>query len=313
MVVYDGDVREIIARVDRLQRLAVFDAAARAGSFTAAATALSISQPAVTRHIQELERALDLQLFERTANRSSLTRDGRALWDAVDTGFATIERRLAELHDPNPMFVLAAPPGFAQQLIVPVLDGLHDELLDVDIRLWLYDRDDELDTGDYDLAIRLGPGGPDGVDDVELFGERVIPIATHALATEWGLHADSTAEDVLRAPLLHMEAAGRPWESWSTWLAAFGLTLTAGRRRTVHNSYPTVIQRALAGRGIALGWRGVVDQLIDDELLVCVGPEVSSGRSYRLTWPSSGANDPRVHRAAEWILSLTVSPDHQSG
>lgn len=296
-------MRPIVTRVDKLQRLAVFDAAARTGSFTAAAAELSTSQPAVTRQIRELERALDLALFHRSANRSTLTEAGHALAEAVDGGFASIERRLAELQNPDPTFVLASPPGFAQQLIVPVLDGLHDALPDVDIRLWLYDRDAELDTGSYDVAIRVGDVGWTGFDDVELFGERVFPVATKALATELGLDAASTPEAVLAAPLLHMEADGRPWMSWAMWLDAFGLALAPGRRRLIHNSYPMVIQRALAGGGVALGWRNVIDQLLDDGLLVAVGPEVASDRSYRLTWPTSHGSDLRLKLATDWIVS----------
>ncbi len=297
-------MRPIVARVDRLQRLAVFDAAARTGSFTAAAAELSTSQPAVTRQIRELERALGLTLFDRTANRSALTDAGRALADSIDAAFSGIERRLAEIHDPVPMFVLAAPPGFAQQLVVPVLDGLHDALPDVDIRLWLYDRDDELDTGTYDAAVRVGTGEWSGVDGIELFRERVIPVSSPSLADELGLHPNSTPEDVLGAPLIHMEADGRPWMSWAGWLHAFGLTLTPGRRRTIHNSYPIVLQGALAGRGVALGWRDLVDQLLDDGLLVPVGPEVVSERSYHLTWPTSRGADPRLRLAIDWVCSV---------
>ncbi len=301
-------MRPIVARVDKLQRLVVFDAAARTGSFTAAARELATSQPAVTRQIRELEHALGITLFHRTANRSTLSDAGRALADAIDVGFVGIERRLDELHDPDPMFVLAAPPGFAQQLIVPVLDSLHEAMPDVDIRLWLYDRDDELDTGTYDAAIRVGTGGWDGVDDIELFAERVVPVAARALAEELHLHAGSTPEDVLAAPLLHMEADGRPWMSWASWLEEFGLVLSPGRRRVVHNSYPIVIQRALAGGGVALGWRHVIDQLLADELLVAVGPEVTTHRSYRWTWPSSRRSDPRLLSTTEWIVSTVMAP-----
>lgn len=304
-------MRPIVAHVDRLQRLAVFDAAARAGSFTAAAAELATSQPAVTRQIRELERALGITLFHRTANRSTLTDAGRAFAESIDTGFSVIERSLAELQDPDPMFVLAVPPGIAQQLIVPVLDGLHDALPDVDIRLWLYDRDDELDAGTYDVAIRVGTGSWPNVDDIELFPERVIPVAAPALADELGLHAKSTPEDVLAAPLLHMEADGRPWMSWAVWLEAFGLTLTPGRRRVIHNSYPIVLQRALAGGGIALGWRNLVDQLLEDGLLVPVGPEVVSDQSYRLTWPTSRSGDERLGLATAWLVEITgvFTPD----
>lgn len=305
-------MRSILAQVDRIQRLAVLDAAARTGSFTAAAAEIATTQPAVTRQIRELEHALGVPLFHRTANRSELTDAGRKLADAVDAGFARIERGLSELLEPQPTFVLAAPPGLAQLILVPVLDELYEAVGDVDIRLWLYDRDSDLDRGAYDVAIRVGDGSWPGHHDVELFAERVVPVATGQLARRLGLSPYASAEAVLAAPLLHMEAQGRPWASWSEWLNDFGLQLTPGIRRVVLNSYPAVIQQAIAGHGVALGWRGVVDQLLRDSVLEVVGPEVSTARTYRVTWPDDAVDGPAVDEdvrkaAVDWLMTALSS------
>ena len=267
-------MRPIVEHAERLQRLAALDAAARSGSFTAAAAELGSTQPAITRQIRALERSLGFELFERTANRSRLTEAGRLVAAAVDAGFTTMEQTLASVTEHASTFVLASPPGFAQLVMVPVLDELH-ATLESDIRLWLYDRDTELDDGSADAMIRLGTGDWPGLDAVRLFDESVIPVATHAFAEAHRLDAASTAAEVLAAPLLHMDATDRPWMSWSDWLAHFDLTLPP-RRRVVYNAYPAVVQQALAGRGVALGWRGVIDQFLDDGLLVPVGPEVAT-------------------------------------
>ena len=298
-------MRPIVERVERVQRLAVFDAAARCGSFTAAAQELGSTQPSVTRQVRALERTLGVTLFERTANRSRLTEAGEQLAAAVDAGFSSIEWALTALSEQASTLVLASPPGFAQQVIVPVIDELHDALdavhdHDHDIRLWLYDRDADLDGGDADAMIRIGSGEWRGLESVKLFGETVVPVATQAFADEHGLHAESTAEEVFAAPLLHMDAADRPWMSWAEWLATFGLTLPSGRRRVLHNAYPAVVQQALAGRGVALGWRGVVDQYLSDQLLVIVGPEVATERSYCLAWPE-GRRTPAIDVVIEWM------------
>lgn len=288
--------------------MAVFDAAARTGSFTAAAAEIATTQPAVTRQIRELEQALGATLFHRTANRSELTDAGRRLADAVDAGFARIERGLLDLLEPRPTFVLAAPPGLAQLVLVPVLDALYEAVGDVDIRLWLYDRDTDLDRGAYDVAIRVGDGSWPGHHDIKLFTERVVPVATRQLADQFGLDEHASAKAVLAAPLLHMEAEGRPWTSWAEWFDDFELSLTPGIRRVVLNSYPAVIQQAVAGRGVALGWRGVVDQLLLDGLLDVVGPEVTTPRAYRVTWsadtpdrPADG--DATRNAAVEWLIT----------
>lgn len=293
-------MRPLIDRVQRLQRLAVFEAAGRLGSFTAAASELGMTPPAVTRQIRALERSLGVELFHRTSNRSSLSPTGQRLAEGVDDGFTAVEQVLAELCDANDLFVLAAPPGFAQQLVVPRLDALHDALPDCDIRLWLYDREADIAAGAFDAAVRLGSGTWPGQETHALFSERAVPVATPSLAMALGLSPNSTPEQVIAAPLLHMDTHDRPWMSWSDWLDRFGLALTPGRRWVVHNTYPTVIQQVLAGRGVALGWRGIVDEFIDDGVLVVVGPEVATDNRYCITW-RQGRRSAAVDAVISWL------------
>lgn len=278
--------RPLIASVDRLQRLAVFDAAARCGSFSAAGRELGLAQPAVTRQIQALEQSLGIELFVRHTNRSTLSGPGHTLATAVDHAFTSLEHTIAEIADTDDIFVLAMPPGFAQQLVVPRLDSLQRALGDRDLRLWLYDREHELNDSHFDAAVRVSSAAWTGYDATRLFAEQVMPVATPALAAELGLHEHSAAEAVLAAPLLHMDAADRPWMSWTDWLGSFGLALTPVRGRVVFNNYPTVLQQALAGRGVALGWSGLIDGLLSDGLLCVVGPTLTSERDYQLTWPT---------------------------
>ena len=57
-------------------RLRAFAAFARQRSFSAAAAELRISQPAISKHIAELEHALGLQLVERARRDGALTNAG---------------------------------------------------------------------------------------------------------------------------------------------------------------------------------------------------------------------------------------------
>ena len=68
-------------------RLRAFAAFVRQRSFSAAATELRISQPAVSKHIAELEAALGLKLVERARREGVLTRAG---------DFVSSARRLRE-------------------------------------------------------------------------------------------------------------------------------------------------------------------------------------------------------------------------
>lgn len=303
-------MRPLVRDIDRLQHLATFEAAARLGSFSAAGRELGVAQPAVTRQIQALERAIGVTLFERHANRSHLTDTGRLLATSVDLAFNALEHSLEEIARVDHTFVLAMPPGFAQQLVVPQLDDLQRALGDGDLRLWLYDRDHELSASSFDAAIRVGNDEWPGYEGEDLFPEVVTPVATPAVAREWGLDADSDAAAVLAAPLLHMDATDRPWLSWSDWLARFDLALTKGRRRVEFNNYPTVLQQVLGGKGVGLAWSGLTDSLIADGLLEIVGPTVVSDMSYRLTW-KVGQRTASVDAALAWLHDAVTVDGHR--
>lgn len=62
-------------------RLKVFYSVAKNRSFTRAAKELFVSQPAITKHINELERQYSVRLFDRTGGKIMLTDAGRLLLD----------------------------------------------------------------------------------------------------------------------------------------------------------------------------------------------------------------------------------------
>jgi LysR family transcriptional regulator, transcriptional activator of the cysJI operon len=64
-------------------RLRAFAAVSRRRSFSAAARELGISQPAVSKHIAEIERRLEVRLIERRRQGAELTAAGAFLADSV--------------------------------------------------------------------------------------------------------------------------------------------------------------------------------------------------------------------------------------
>ena len=85
-------------------RLRVFAAVARHLSFTKAGQELFVIQPAVTKHIRELEAQYGQRLLERRGNRVSLTEAGRLLHAHADAAAAAqqqLEDQLLGLRDPN--------------------------------------------------------------------------------------------------------------------------------------------------------------------------------------------------------------------
>jgi LysR family transcriptional regulator, glycine cleavage system transcriptional activator len=288
--------------VGRLQRLAVFEAAARLESFTAAGLELRISQPAVTRHIRLFEQALGHTLFVRTANRVVLTETGSRLAAAITDGFDHINTALVELTRPNRAeFVLACHPGFAQQWLMPRIEQLHSILDGRELRLWLVDHPRTLENGNYDAAIHVTTRASDGLG-VRLFGECVVPVAAPMFAAQHGYTANTSPAELLATPLLHMDDGDQPWLSWDGWFSHFGLSLAKQPGRILFNNYPMVLQQAIAGRGVALGWMMLIDDLLADDVLVTVGGPVSTDNGYYLTW-TKGSPPEAVGALTRWLQS----------
>jgi DNA-binding transcriptional LysR family regulator len=73
-----------------MRQLEVFLAVARAGSFRRAAERIHVSQPALSQHVGELERALGARVFDRRGRQVALTEAGRILEDHALRMFAAL-------------------------------------------------------------------------------------------------------------------------------------------------------------------------------------------------------------------------------
>jgi DNA-binding transcriptional LysR family regulator len=80
-----------------LRHLRAFVAVARSGSFTRAAGQLLITQPALSRTIQQLESALAVRLLERTSRRVELTAAGREFCEHAERVLAELDIALASV------------------------------------------------------------------------------------------------------------------------------------------------------------------------------------------------------------------------
>nr|WP_297307248.1 LysR family transcriptional regulator [uncultured Flavobacterium sp.] len=79
-------------------RLKVFTAVAKRLSFTKASEEINISQPAVSKHVRELENELKSKLFDRKGNKIELTIYGQTLLNYAEK-VRTVHTILAELQN----------------------------------------------------------------------------------------------------------------------------------------------------------------------------------------------------------------------
>ena len=99
-----------------------------------------------------------------------------------------------------------------------------------------------------------------------------------------------------------MEESHSPWFTWESWLAAHGEGMRAPPRRLIYPTYPLLLQAALAGEGVALGWRGLVDDLVAERRLVQLMPGITrADRGYFLCLPEAPTSAARS--VADWLLA----------
>ncbi|WP_348812543.1 LysR family transcriptional regulator [Flavobacterium maritimum] len=120
-------------------RLKVFYTVAARLSFTKAATELFITQPAVSKHIQELEEQYKIKLFERNGSRIALTNAGEVLLKHTKNIFE-IYREIdfdmsALINQQQGLLRLGASTTISQYIIPPLLARFHQKLQDIKVNL----------------------------------------------------------------------------------------------------------------------------------------------------------------------------------
>jgi DNA-binding transcriptional LysR family regulator len=120
-------------------RLRVFHTVARRLNFTKAAEELFITQPAVTKHIHEIESHYKVKLFERNGAKIKLTPAGETLLQHTEQLFTVYRNMefelnlLAQRH--NGTLNIGASTTVAQYVLPPVLAAFHSKFKDIKVTL----------------------------------------------------------------------------------------------------------------------------------------------------------------------------------
>lgn len=290
-----------------LQLLAAFEAAARHLSFTLAAEERFVTQSAMSRQIRALEEELGVPLFERRHRSLVLTEDGQRLHAACAAALNTLRVAVRTVREPHQRQVLAltTTPGFASLWLIPRLPRFTKAHPGVDVRLDASFERRALAAEGFDLAIRYGrPGSSDGVP---LFPEVTQPVCAPALLAAGpplAVPADLAAHTLLQVDMSRdaTHGGGMPLE-WAPWLQAVGLPELEPVSRLTFSGYGEVITAALAGQGVALGRRPLVDSLIaGGQLVTPFADRAASARGYLLVVEPTARHRPAVRALERWLL-----------
>ena len=296
-----------LRQIPTMSALLAFESAARHGNFSRAAKELEISQPAISRQIAYLEKQLSTQLFERSPDGVTLTRAGARFWDAVKTGLSVIQSSAAEaaLRPAGEEVVVACSDDASHLYLLPRYQELQKALGEqTSIRiLTYYHHIRELPL--YPLAdvVLTWEASVDGNDYTVLHDEAAGPVCSPRFAAE---HEKMLREPVRRWSELAFLELNRPnlgWATWEDWFRIVGHPQPSPRLKTF-DSYCYVLDAAVHGRGLALGWRDYIKEFLELGTLVPVSKGfVGFGNRFCGTLTARG----RTKQAAQACLTFLAS------
>lgn len=287
--------------------LVVFEAAGRLSSFTAAANELHMTQAAVSYAIARLEDDLGTTLFLREHRRVRLSEAGERFHADVSIGLSHIRRSARDLRAVafGGHVTLSCSTAFAAFWMVPRMAQFRADLPDIDLRIQTSDRDLDLVGEGIPLAVRGGdPAEWPSYMAEPLAAEEIYPVCGAAYLA--GRTAPLRPADLLDHPLIHLEEPFRSAATWRDWFADVGIDGRKVPKGLQINDYVLVIQSVIAGQGLALGWRHLVEGMVEKGVLVRLTDHVlQTGMQFHVIWPRDVPLSRAAQEVREWLLAQT--------
>lgn len=286
-----------------INAMIAFEAVARLQGFARAAEELRTSQPAISRHIRNLEIRFGTSLFERQGTRVSLTRKGRDFYHSVAQTLDNMQSAVNSLARPQSEVTVVCSHSVSHLLLMPRYGALRKALgTGSELRLLTAEYNllnAAVDTG-ADIVFEYASVGPDA-SHVILCEEEIKPVGTQAIVEQAVAALAGQAEP---PPLLRLQKENFGWMDWPDWVCVH--PSYAGWPVTEEfDSYVYLLEAAAAGQGLGLGWRSFVDSYLTRGALVEMPVDWHSNKTKlfaRLT--RFGQRNPVAHKCLSLLEHL---------
>jgi LysR family glycine cleavage system transcriptional activator len=241
--------------------LIAFEAVARRQSFARAAEELNTSQPAISRHIKNLEIRFGTELFDRSGSRIRLTRAGEGFFMQVVQMLDGLQGAVEDLASTGREVRLVCSHTVSHLLVMPRYAKLRRVLgPQVELRLLTAEYNlvrAAIDTGS-DIVFEYSSRPPER-QHVIVCPEEIKPVGTRAVVDQ---AIAALAGNKPPPPLLSLQRENHGWLTWTDWQAARPGAADWSISET-HDNYVYLLEAAVAGNGLALGWRGFVNSYVE--------------------------------------------------
>lgn len=256
-----------------LSRLRPFEAAARHENFTDAAEELGLTQTAVSKQIAALEADLGVALFERRNRTVFLTPQGRALGEVVGAAMSDIAAEVARLRggaQPGGL-VLLCQHCEAFYWLMPRLAGFHEHHPGIEVRVISALAPLTQASEPFDVALQTSGRASGSARLAFTASDEIFPVAAPSLIAQAPLPL--SPQDLHHYPLVSHRVVPQDWMDWPDWFAAIGQPAPKRAAMRTYDSFPLVLQAAVSGQGIALGWKRTVEGMLAEGKLIRVSTQ----------------------------------------
>jgi LysR family glycine cleavage system transcriptional activator len=162
---------------------------------------------------------------------------------------------------------------------------------------------EDVRRGTVDVAVRYEADLLPDVHTFAFLADEVFPVCSPTLAKRG---ADGWKALLSSSTLLHVEcglvgATAHP--NWQQWLRMADLPDVRNDRGPVFDHGDLAIDAALAGQGVMLGKRALIEQELRSGKLVCPLPlAFKFGFQHRLSHARAKSEDPAVRAFSDWLL-----------
>ncbi len=291
-----------------LGALPVFESAARHKSFTKAGEEMRLTQPAVSRRISSLERRLGFSVFKRQHNKLELTPEGRQLMSAVEFSLDHLNEAVIQLTEQitRRKLTIACGFSFSSMWLQPRFSRFRKMLDGVEVHLIASEFPDDLDPQMIDIRVLWEDNFWQGREVRPLFRDIVYPVCSRAFAKKFKLPKSGEVPpgDFQILTLLFNQSSGSDRLDWEEWFRTLRIDFKPDNPRYVYDNYQFTIQAAIDGEGIALGYSGLIDDLIEREELIKVGQSIrlQSGRTF-IEFEPNRLSEARRDLIYDWFQS----------
>jgi len=179
-------------------------------SFSRAAEDLFISQPAVTKHVKELESRLNIALFERKGNKIYLTKAGKLIYTylkKIKQDYQEMEFELGRLNDTfKGILRIGASSTISQYIIPKVIAAFHKRYPKIDLHLLngnSFEMEQKLFENEIDLALVENESSQSSMKYIDFLDDEIV-IVTGSNSV-YAKKRSISADDLQTLPLVLRE------------------------------------------------------------------------------------------------------------